>query len=167
MDSKGGPNEHVRHLLKKTGMRSWMIIHLKRTGIEKEKLIRIYSAIIRPICEYASQAFHYQLTKEQAERIESIQRRVLKTIYGCGTSYREALERSGLQRLAERRMDLCMKFAKKTAENQRYSHWFPPNEPIPHNIRRRRQYKEERTSTKRLQDNPVYQMRRMLNSLAS
>ena len=62
MDSKGGPNEHVKHLLKKTGMRSWMIIHLKRIGIETEKLIRIYSAIIRPICEYASQAFHYQLS---------------------------------------------------------------------------------------------------------
>ena len=102
---------------------------------------------------------------EQTEKIESIQRRMLKIIYGCGTSYRETLERLGLTRLAERRKDLCVKFLKKTAGNQRSALWFPPNEPIPHNIRRRKQYKEERSTTKRLQDSPIYQMRRLLNDI--
>ena len=162
-DKKIGMEAHVRHITRKFGMKSWAIRHLKKAGVEEDKLVKIYCSLIRSVIEYAAQLYHYALTATQAERLEHLQRIILKTIYGFGTSYREALQRSGLDRLSERRQQLCKSFAKKAEMNPRYSHWFPLNHSIDYDLRRTKKYKEELATTERRKNSPIFRMRRILN----
>ena len=142
-----------------------MLIHLRRAGVEPDRLVNIYVALIRTIIEYAAQMYHYLLTGDQSGKIESLQRNALKIILGPGVSYAEALERTGLKRLSERREDICANFTRKTYLNPRYTHWFPPNNPVEHNLRKRNKIREEKTTTDRMKNSPVYCMRRYLNTI--
>ena len=74
-----GAAEHVKALRRSYGARSWAIRHLKRSGIGQETLVRIYCALIRPVLEYASPAFHTILTQQQSDELERFQRTSLKT----------------------------------------------------------------------------------------
>lgn len=104
------------YIKKKFGARIWTITHLKKAKIKQDDLIRIYAASIRPIIMYAAQAYHFMLTEEQSEELERLQRIALRRIFHSGTSYRSALESSGLPGLSDFRREICHKFAKKTAE---------------------------------------------------
>jgi len=44
-------------------------------------LLCFYKSVIRPVAEYACPAWHSSLTVEQSNRIESFQKRALKTIH--------------------------------------------------------------------------------------
>ena len=144
LDNRGGAVAHISDLYKRVGRRSWTLIHLRRAGVEKEKLVIIYTSLIRPIIEYALQMYHHLLSNEQSEKIESLQRNALKIILRPWVSYREALQRTGIRRLSDRRTDICVKFAKKTLANPRYAHWFPQT-PTPSTT-----YEEETVSLKKL-----------------
>lgn len=87
------------------------------------------------------------LTAQQSEKIERMQRLILKIIYGTDITYREALDQSGIQRLEERRSDIIRKFAQKTVCNPRYDHWFTRQGKKPHDLRKQNIFYEERTNT--------------------
>lgn len=137
LESGAGMGEHVTHLTKKAMLRSWSLVHLKNAGIKEADLISIYKSLIRPIIEYGCQLYHHQLTVAQSQKIEGLQRKAMRTIWGPGTSYREALLKSDLPRLEERREEIFRRFAIKTLGNPRYAHWFPKSETVEHNLRRR------------------------------
>ena len=107
MDSSASMSEHVKHIIKKVAIQYWTITHLKRIGLAKESFVTVYNSLIRPVIEYAAQVYAYQLTSEQAERIEAIQRRAFKIFFGPGISYRRALEMSGPEKLLDRRLEIC------------------------------------------------------------
>ena len=131
--------------------------------MEESRLVKIYCSLIRSVIEYAAQLYHHALTNTQSERLERLQRMCLKTIYGFGYSYREALEKSGLPRLNERRKEICKTFAEKTATNPRYDHWFPKKRPGEHDLRKRPTYEEKFAATTRQRTSPIFSMRRILN----
>ena len=68
---------------------------LRRAGASRVDLLTFYKAYIRSAVEYASAVWHTGLTGEQADRIESVQRRALRIIEP-GLSYHEALSLTGL-----------------------------------------------------------------------
>ena len=68
-------------------------------------LLRYYESVIRPVAEYACVVWHSSLTKDQSARLESIQRRALKLLYG-----RDNNETKMLPSLADRREDLAKRF---------------------------------------------------------
>ena len=94
MNSSANMSDHVNHIVRKASARFWTIIHLKWMGFSKETLVTVYCSLMRPVIEYAAQVYSYQLTGEQSERLEAIQRRAFKIIFGPGVSYRQALELS-------------------------------------------------------------------------
>ena len=96
-------------------------------------------------------------------RLERAQKQCLKMMYGYSFSYRELLEKSGLETLKERRENAMLKFAKKAAKNPLYKHLFPLNECERVN-REQKTYKEELARTDRLYNSPVFAMRRALNN---
>ena len=51
-------NEHILTIKQKWGARSWILRHLKRTGIPTNQLFRIYCVLIRPVLKFAAVAFH-------------------------------------------------------------------------------------------------------------
>ena len=143
--------------------RSWTIFHLKQNRIPTEDLISVYSSIIRFSIEYAVSVYHHMLNGEQTERLERMQRKTFKTIYGHKVSYRSALERSGLRTLAERREEIVETFTAKLAANGRFSEWFPLKPRCTYCLRKHQEYEELRAGTDQLMKSPLYSMRKNLN----
>ena len=70
----------------------------------KEVIVRLYKALVRPRIEYCVQAWSPNLEKDKM-LIEKVQRRATKMIKGFGKlSYDERLRRTGLTTLEERRI---------------------------------------------------------------
>ena len=149
---------------KKYNARSWVVRHLKAAGVPNEDIIKVYTATIRSSIEYASAVYHTMLTTSQSEEIERMQRRCLKIIYGFRVSYREALERSGLLPMTERRIQAFTKFTNKTAASGKFDHWFPLQEKTNYNLRKTQKYVEFHANTDRLYKSPIFSMRRLLNT---
>ena len=103
------------------------------------------------------------LAKYQTTKLENIKKRCLRSIYGYEKSYEELLEESELESLEERRDKALLKFARKTAKNPQFSHWFPRNVNR-QSDRNARPFLEFQAQSKRLYKSPLYIMRRLLNS---
>ena len=116
---------HVGFIREKLNASTWMIRHLKMSGVPVGDIVAVYTSVIRPVIVYASPAFHSLLTITQGEEIEQLQRRILKIIYGFDISYNDALARSGLTRLGERRRVFFEKFARKIKANPAFARWLP------------------------------------------
>jgi len=68
---------------------------LKRAGVPPQQLLHFYTAVIRPVLEYASPVWHYRTTpstvlnRAQSQHLESIQKRALHIIFNLirGSNY--------------------------------------------------------------------------------
>ena len=152
VDKKCSMTAHVKNLKRKFASRHWIIRNLKRAKMGGDKLIRVYCSLIRPCLEYAATAFHSMLTSGQSMELERLQSIALKTILGWDKSYRTCLAVANLQSLAERRYDLCKKFAQKTQEKERFNHWFPATDPSTYDLRSQERYRIEFARHERLRN---------------
>ena len=78
--------------------------------------------------------------------------------------YEEALNQLDLEKLYERREQLCLKFALKCIKNPKTQNMFPVNknsQNIP--IREREKYQVQFARTARLQNSAIIHMQNMLN----
>lgn len=157
-------SNQVDFLLTKSRSRLWGLRKLKAHGHPNDVCLAYWTCYIRPIIEFSSPTYHSMLTKGQATRIEKLQSRALKITYGVRNEYEENLASSGLKKLCERRERSFEKFAQKTLSNPRFSEtWFPVNDSVEHDLRRRLKYKEFYARTERLKNSPMFAMRRCLN----
>ena len=101
----------------------------------------------------------------QQGKLERLQRKILKIIYGFDESYDRCLGRSGLDYLAVRRSKLCEKFALKASLNPAFARWFPLNTPSTYSLRHQKKYREFQARTERLRCSPIYMYRRLLNAI--
>ena len=143
----------------------WSVHNLKRLKLSAPNLVRIYKSLVRPVFDFACVVYHPMLTKTQSGKLERMQRKILKIIYGFDESYERCLGRSGLDHLAVRRSKLCEKFALKAARNPAFSRWFPLNSPSVYSLRHQKKYREFQTRTERLRCSPIYMYRHLLNSI--
>ena len=163
LDTKCTLNAHLTTIKTKFAKRVWVIRHLKRAKLEEGKLVRVYCSFIRPCLEYLCATFNGMLNSSQSKALERMQSIALKTVFGWNKSYRQCLEESGLQTLAARRYDICLNFAKKTEANPRFSHWFPPNDQTPYDLRNSERIHIDFAKHERLRRSPIHHMRRLLN----
>ena len=86
---------------------------LKKRRLTDRQLVLVYCSIIRSVLiEYASPAWA-GLTQYLGDQIESIQKRALKIIFPS-LCYEDALKKSGLILLCQRREDACITFLKRS-----------------------------------------------------
>ena len=106
------PRRHIYlwHKEKKGSKRFYAIRALKKCGLTDRQLILVYCSVIRSVLEYASPAWA-GLTQYLNDQIESIQKRALKIIFPS-LCYEDALKKSGLILLRQRREDACITFLK-------------------------------------------------------
>ena len=123
--SKPDMSTHVDWILKSLRSRLWMLRNLKRSGFSTDELVTVYKTIIRPVEDYGCVVYHSSLTDAQDEALERLQTQALKCIYGPFRSGRKLRKDAGLETLRGRRIELCDKFAKKSATNPCFAHWFP------------------------------------------
>ena len=104
--TKPGVEEHVANIEKKFRSRIWSLRFLKRARLSNTQLSKLYQGVLRPVIEYCCPTYHSMLTEGQSDRLEKLQKRALKTIYGWNNTYEKLLDISGIQRLEERRREL-------------------------------------------------------------
>ena len=142
-----------------------MLRRLANLGCGKDDLVMTYVRQIRSICEFAVPYWGSMLTKEESRRIERVQRTALHVIMGESfIDYKNALLACGLERLDERRMKLIISFAKKTAKNPKFAHWFLQNKESDRKHRvPQTQYKTVHTRTKKFKRSSIPFMTDLLN----
>ena len=85
---------------------------LTKCGLTDRQLVLVYCSIIKSVLEYASPAWA-GFTQYLSDQIESIQKRALKIIFPS-LCYKDALKKSGLILLCQRREDACITFLKRS-----------------------------------------------------
>ena len=98
--SEPNVNLQVDKMEKKMNARLWLLMHLKRAGVPEEDMLRLYFSLLRPVLDFAAPAYHSLLTMAHSNRLEAIQDKAMKIIYGWTVSYETVIEKTGLERLA-------------------------------------------------------------------
>ena len=158
------PNVHaqVDYIVNRAASRSFVLRHLASFNADKKKMTNIYCSLVRSILEYSCVTFGPMLTKFDSNRLEAVQKKALRCIFGYGLEYDELLSLSGLETLEERRRRALLKFAQKASKNPQFSDWFPLNQNRG-SLRNPREFEEKYAKSDRLYNSPLYTMRRYLN----
>ena len=98
-------DDHVTSICLKSAKRLHFLKLLKRAAVSTDDLLYYYKSVIRPVTEYACVVWHSSLSKDQAARLESIQRRAAKVIFGNDNE-----DKNKLSSLADRREELARRF---------------------------------------------------------
>ena len=134
------------------------------TSVEDKKII--YILYIRSVLEQSCVVWNSSLTVENIQDLERVQKAAAKIIIGKQyTNYESALEKIGLDKLEERRKDLCLNFAKKCLKNNKTSLMFPQKTRI-HQMETRMQetFDVEFAHTERYKNSSIPYMQRLLNN---
>ena len=85
---------------------------LKRAGVTYKQLLHFYTAVIRPVLEYAAPAWHHLINHTQAQHLESVQKRAIHIIFNFthSMSYPNVLFVAQLESLETRRNNLSRSF---------------------------------------------------------
>lgn len=108
-------NEHIDYISKKAFKHLYSLRILKRVGVNRGGILKLYPTTIRPVLEYGVQAWQ-DIPEFLSNKLESIQKRALHIIYPCH-SYLDALNVTNLDSLKERRTQLCSKYVWKMSKN--------------------------------------------------
>jgi hypothetical protein len=75
-------DNHDNAVCLKAGKHLFFLKLLKRSSVSIDDLLQYYKAVIRPVIEYAFPDWQSGLTAEQEDRLETSQRRAMRTITG-------------------------------------------------------------------------------------
>ena len=77
----------IDNLISKAASRIFVLRHLASETANKTKLKNVYCSIERSVLEYSSVTYGPMLAQYQKNRLESIQKKCLKSIYGFKKTY--------------------------------------------------------------------------------
>ena len=103
---------------------------LTRAGVPCRELLHFYTAVIRPVLEYAAPVWHYAITQAQTQQLESVQKRAIHIIWYStrGLSYHNALFAVNLPSLQARRKELSNLFFREICNpNSCLNYRLPPS----------------------------------------
>jgi len=154
IDSSLSWTTHINNITKKATRRLYFLNQLKRAGLTINQLLHYYTVVIRPVLEYCAPAWHYALTKTQAEQLEALQKRALCIILNStpGTPYIFMLSSLNLTTLASRRNDISRTFFDKISLPSSCLHHLlpvPREHSITSRLRHHQKYPKVYTRTKR------------------
>ena len=112
LDADFSWKSHVEAITSKATQRLYFLKQFGRAGVPQAQLLHFYTAVIRPVLEYAAPVWNHLLTKTQIDQIEALQRRALRNIcsYTSDMSYTSELYCGAIPSLADRREHLARKF---------------------------------------------------------
>ena len=157
-------HKNTEHITRKGYQRMTMLRKLVQFNIPQEDMLIIYCQYIRSMLEYNSSVWFSNITEEEKEDIERVQRCAVKLILNSDYStYENALTQLNLQNLSDRREMLALRFAKKCTRHERFADMFPLNDDLGMELRNGEQYYVKFASTGRLKDSAIPTMQKLLN----
>ena len=81
-NSKPNATHHVNILIEKFHSRLWSLRFLKKSGLDKSRLLEVYNVMIRSAVEYCSVVYHTMIPVYLADKLEAIQRQALRIFFG-------------------------------------------------------------------------------------
>ena len=124
------PHKHVQYIVGRATKRLYAIRRLKSAGCGTTDLLYVYMSLIRSILETACPVFQPLLTEGDKDKIERVQKIVLKIILGEKyQSYEQACLDVKLDTLKARRIQLCLNFGLKCLSNSKHKTLFPKTPP--------------------------------------
>ena len=158
-------NENTSYLVKKAYQRMQLLHNVAKFSNERNDLKSIYMSYIRPILEQSAPVWHSSLSKENINDLERVQKSAIRIIMGKHHhNYETLLEKLGLTTLHERRIYLCLNFAKKTSRNKKMKHMFPKRKEKQECERRyTEKFVVKKVKTQRLKKLAIPYMQKLLN----
>ena len=157
-------NNNTNYITKKAYQRLWMVRRLKQMGANDDELLDVYCKQIRSVLEYAAVVWHPGLTAANITSIERVQKACLAIILGQRyISYSNALQVAALDRLDTRREALCLKFARNSIRNPKFSNWFVEDVKITNTRRLKKNLKDVHTRTRRFKQSTIPYLTQLLN----
>ena len=156
---------NTKYITKRANARMRMLHKLVEFNVPEEDLVNIFILYIRSVLEQSCQVWHSNLTFENMTDLERVQKNALKIILKENyISYENALTRTGLDCLLDRREQLCLKFAKACLRNSNMKDMFPLNKDYQQNTRNKEKYEVTFANTGRLLKSAIPHMQRLLNA---
>ena len=118
--NRSNVHNQVDYLIGRAASRAFVIRRLANVKVDKSRLIKIYSAIVRLVLEYSSIAYGPMIIRYDSNRLGNLQKHCLRNILGFNKNYRELLEESGLSTLEDRRKTSLKKFAEKMVKKPNF-----------------------------------------------
>ena len=107
------------------------------------------------------------MTKKQENAIERIQSTCLKVILGANyNNYEDALRRTGLKTLKQRREDKCFAFSQKCLKHPQLRRLFPRNENV-YQLRNKEEFKVNFAHTEDYRRSAIPYCQALLNNRSS
>ena len=154
------------YIVKRCNDKIWILRRLKKLGANHSDLLDVYFKQIRSIVEFAAPVWNSALTGVDIAKLERIQKTALHVILSHDyRSYSSALRALGLQKLSERRRQLCLNFAKKAEKHPKFSKWFKPNRKISITRQKQLKYCKVFVKTNRFEKSPLCYMTNLLNKM--
>jgi hypothetical protein len=123
---------------KKVSKRLYALRLLKRNALPDSVLVKVSRAGVRPILEYAGEAWQYNLHAYLNNQIEQIQKRALRIIYTSFT-YHQAMLTANILSLSDRQSTLCKGLLDRMLDPEHKLNSFVPAPRInEHNLRHNR-----------------------------
>lgn len=152
-------------LVKKANTRMELIRKAASFNPSLDDLKTLYILYVRSILEQSCAVWNSSLTMQNSNDLERVQKAAVRIMLGDKfENYEEALEVVNLQKLTERRNELCLKFAKKCTQSEKTEKMFPLKKKM-NNIETRKseKFRVNFAKTERLKKSAIPNMQRMLN----
>ena len=151
-------------IVQRCNSKLWFLRRLKKLGAGMEDLIDLYHKHVRSILEYAAPVWHSSLTGEDRLKLERVQKTAFHVILGDQyRSYNSALKTKGSKTLFDRRRKLCLKFAKKSLKNSKFTTWFKPTALKTKTRQEQLRFQEVQCRTDRYKESPISYLTNLLN----
>ena len=151
-------------IIKKAYARMRLLTNLIKFNVNIQDLVLIYIIYIRSKLEYCCTVWHSTLTNDQSTDLERVQKVAIRTILkDPEIDYDVALKKVKLQRLDNRREELCLQFAQKCVKSSKNQHLFPMNIGNERNLRDKETFQVPFACTDRLKNSAIPYMARLLN----
>ena len=133
-------------------------------GASKEDMIHIYTLFVRSALEHSSSVWHRNLTKENENDLERVQKSAFRIILNNEyISYENALNTLRIETLTNRREVLFRKFSIKSLQVKQMNTILVRNENTEYmNTRNKEKYKIQNTNTERFQKSTGIQMQHVI-----
>ena len=158
-------NENTNFIVKRANIRLELLRKVSSFGTSIEEMKNIYVLYIRSVLEQSCVVWHSRLTEENSHDLERVQKAAMKIILGNKyNEYENALEMINLEKLSERRRNLCLKFAQNCLKNEKTKDMFKLNaKSNPMNTRFHEEFEVKYANTGRLKISAIPYMQRLLN----